>query len=264
MAEWFVEAFDKEYLERYAHRDGADAARAVALVRRILAERALEDRPTLDCACGAGRHLGLLRQAGARAVGIDLSRDLLRAGQAEAKAAAGGESGGAGSSGAEDFPVARADMRALPFGDGRFGAVLSLFTSFGYFEDPADDGRFLAEVARILAPDGVFVLDFLNAGQVRAGLVPRSERALDGGERLIEERRIDEATGQVIKEARRVDRNGATARQWMEAVRLYDRPAVEGLARGAGLQAERVFGDYGGGAFGEGSPRLIVEMVKAQ
>ena len=37
---------------------------------------------------------------------------------------------------------------------GRFDAVLNLFTSFGFFLDPADDRRVVAEIARVLKPGG--------------------------------------------------------------------------------------------------------------
>ena len=43
-------------------------------------------------------------------------------------------------------------MRRLPARwTGRFDAVLNLFTSFGFFADPADDARVIAEFARVLA-----------------------------------------------------------------------------------------------------------------
>ena len=52
----------------------------------------------------------------------------------------------------------RGDMRQLPSDwTGRFDAVLNLFTSFGFFADPADDQRVIAEFARVLTSDGTLI-----------------------------------------------------------------------------------------------------------
>lgn len=54
-----------------------------------------------------------------------------------------------------------ADTRALPFEDGRFETIVSLST-LDHFEDPADIGRSLAELSRVLAPGGRLVLTLDN------------------------------------------------------------------------------------------------------
>lgn len=241
MAEWFVEAFRSDYLDLYAHRDETDARRALDLLASSLAAIGRAPGRVLDCACGAGRHLALMTEAGYEAVGIDLSRDLLGHGKGQWP----------------EMPAACADMRALPFGDGVFGVVTSLFTSFGYFDDPEEDRRFLNEVARTLAPGGIYFLDFLNAPQVRATLNPRSERTLDDGRRLVETRRIDEASGRVIKEVTCRWPDGRS-RDWIESVRLHDRGAVESMMVDAGLRPRCVYGDYDGGPYRVDGPRLIV------
>ena len=242
-SEWFVEAFRADYLDLYSHRNREDAARGVAFVRDLLSEPTLPDGPMLDCCCGAGRHLVQLRDAGLPAVGIDLSEDLLRHGLGE-------QQGGV-------FPVARADMRQLPFDDGAFASAVSLFTSFGYFEDQTDDRSVLAEIARVVTTDGLYLIDFLNAPAVRAGLVPHSERDLPGGQRLIEDRRIDEAANRVIKHARREWPDGSR-REWTESVRLYGADAMELMLTDVDLEPIQRFGDFDRTRHHDASPRLIV------
>lgn len=52
----------------------------------------------------------------------------------------------------------RGDMRSLPLRwTRRFDGVVNLFTSFGFFDNPADDARVLKQVARVLKRGGSFV-----------------------------------------------------------------------------------------------------------
>ena len=67
------------------------------------------------------------------------------------------------------------DMRRLPFADASFDAVLNLFHAFGYLEDETQDELVLAEVARVLAPGGRFLLEVANReALVRAGTTATS------------------------------------------------------------------------------------------
>ena len=62
----------------------------------------------------------------------------------------------------------RHDMRA-PFGHQAFDCVCSFFTSFGYFDDPADHLAVIRNVSRALKPGGYFVLDYLNVAYADSG-----------------------------------------------------------------------------------------------
>lgn len=122
MTEWFKQWFGEEYHDLYAHRDEADARRAVDLIRRVVT---LESGAwILDLACGPGRHAAELARAGGRVVGFDLSRAMLRRARERNSAV-----------------LVRGDMRALPFKSGSFALAVNLFTSFGYFLDDAEHAR---------------------------------------------------------------------------------------------------------------------------
>lgn len=234
--EWFAEWFGEEYLELYGHRDEGEAADAV----RLVVEHAGGDGgPVLDLACGAGRHLRHLRAAGLRAVGLDLSAALLRRARVHG------------------LPVIRGDMRELPVADASLGLVTSFFTSFGYFPDPADDVRVIAEVRRALRPGGLFAVDYLNASAVRADLRPRDEEEV--GDRLVVQTRqlVDDGTV-VLKRIEIFDPDCGTPRVFHERVRLYTADELAAMLARQGIHTEERFGDYAGGPLAAEAPRVIL------
>lgn len=153
--EWFASWFDSDHYHRlYAARDDREAIRFLdELTTRLdLAHGAA----VVDLGCGAGRHAAYLGTRGFDVTGIDLSaRSLVRARLRNAP----------------NVRFVRQDMREA-FGAKRYDAVLSLFTSFGYFEEAADNLKVLCNVSSALKPGGVFVLDYLNPAYAEARLVP--------------------------------------------------------------------------------------------
>lgn len=234
-ADWFVRAFGSEYLRVYAHRSDEAGRAEVAFVRKALSIAAGD--ALLDAGCGAGRHARALADAGARVVGLDLSRDLLE----RAAHAGGGPAYVCG------------DLRDLPFTDGAFAHIVSLFTTFGYFDD-VGNARQLAGLRRVARTGGGFLLDFLNAARVRRTLVPRSERD-QAGARVVEVRRIED--GRVRKDVR-VERPGAAPLRWSESVRLYERDELIAAVRAAGFAIRDVRGDLAGATWTADSPRTVI------
>src|SRR5260221_1019980 len=140
---WYQEWFGEEYLELYAHRDENEARAQVAFFR---AQFGAIDGRVLDLACGMGRHIKELTALGYDAVGCDLSYTMLRTGREEYG----------------PMPVARADMRSLPFCSDSFAGLVNFFTSFGYFADEDENREVVREMTRVLAPGAGFLFDYLN------------------------------------------------------------------------------------------------------
>lgn len=229
---WYVQAFGSLYSLVYSHRSDEAAATEVAFVLRHV--QLAPGARILDLACGNGRHVRALSCAGYSAVGMDLSRDLLQ------------EAGQSGT-------FVRADMRTIPFADESFGAVMSFFTSFGYFKDSDEDLAVLNEARRVLIPEGWFLLDFLRAESVTSNLVPRSERVVKDL-RITEERRIED--NNVMKRVRVVREDGEKLLDYEESVRLYEQEEIGNMIAGAGMEIVDWFGDFEGAQTDAGS-RLI-------
>jgi SAM-dependent methyltransferase len=162
-AEWFASWFDSAHYHRlYAHRDEAEAA---GLIDRLMDRlRPVPGATAVDLGCGAGRHSRWLASHGLDVTGLDLSSASLD----EARL-----------SESPRLRFGRQDMR-LPFGDEAFDFVFNLFTSFGYFQDPADHLKVVQNIARSLKTGGTLVLDYLNVSRAEALLVAQDLQERDG------------------------------------------------------------------------------------
>lgn len=234
---WYQHWFGTDYLQLYQYRSGEEAA---GMIGWLVGELRLRlPAAVLDLACGSGRHSRELLQYGFKVYGLDLSWTLL--GKAQQ---------------AGNPNLVRGDMRDLPWREHCFDAVLSLFTSFGYFSSDEGNRAVLSEVTRILRGGGFLVLDFLNAELVRKQIVPSEAAEIDGQQVSIL-RWLDEPEGRVEKRILIHESNRAI-REYRESVRLYSKDELTGMLARAGIRAQATFGDYGGSSFDKDSPRLII------
>lgn len=247
MSDWFESAFSKDYLVLYPHRNDAEARRDVDRILALLDPP--RDQPLLDLCCGAGRHLEALYDAGfATLTGLDLSQDLLHEAQARFQRA-----------GASDIQLHRADMREIPFED-RFATVLSMFTSFGYFEDPLDDVKVLRGAFRALRANGTLLMDTLNRETVILNLTPREVRESDDV-RLHIARSLSPDEQRIEKETRVV----ASGRQdlvYHESVRMYTMEEMQAMLCAVGFEDVRAYGSLDGCAYEPLSPRMVLVARK--
>jgi SAM-dependent methyltransferase len=236
---WYQQWFGSDYLQLYQHRSPQEAAQTISW---LLSELLLEPPClVLDLACGFGRHTLELRRRGFQAIGFDLSWPLLRlAGKSDRF---------------QILPRSRGDMRHLPFRSAAFGLILSLFTSFGYLESHDQDSQVLNECARVLLPDGDFVLDFLNAARVRRSIIPQEEIQL-GGLKVTIRRRLDETAARIQKQI--IIHDGDRLREYVESVNLYSELELMHMLNSVGIRVQRKFGDYHGAEHAEDSERLIL------
>jgi len=112
-------------------------------IRRLLAFVApRRGERVLDAACGPGIVTGALAGSGARAVGVDLTAEML----AEARAS-------------QEGMFVRGDAERLPFADGTFDAAVTR----NALHHIADPGAVLRDMARVLRPAGRLIVEDIRA-----------------------------------------------------------------------------------------------------
>ncbi|MEJ2678397.1 MAG: class I SAM-dependent methyltransferase [Gemmatimonadota bacterium] len=175
---WWRHHFDETYLRLHGHRfPEAGHRREVAAALDMLGLPL--GSHVLDLPCGWGRHANLISEAGQEVVGADLSATFL------AQAAEDGHARGLASR------FAAADLRALPFRDGSFDAVVNLHSSLGLFLDDREDVRALAETRRVLRPGGRLLVETMHRDDVVRHYAPRDSWRLADGTEVRVRRRFD-------------------------------------------------------------------------
>ena len=180
----------------------------------------------LDVPCGQGRHAHPLAEAGFRVDGLDYSRALLRHARAR----------GTGPS----LRYHQGDMRQLPARwTARFDAVVNLFTSFGFFIDPADDARTLHEFARMLKPGGTLLWHGGSRDGVMARFLTRDWWRTADGTLVAQERSFASLSGVLTVVSTWYGPQGTGERE--HRIRLYTPSALAALMADAGLVVEESY-----------------------
>lgn len=224
-SEWWTTHFDAHYLLEYEpifqpEQDRREVARMLELLELPVGAR------VLDVPCGQGRHAHLLAEAGFDVTGLDYSKDLL----AVAKKRGTGKG----------LQYVRGDMRAMPDEwTGRFDAVLNLFTSFGFFLDPAEDARVLREFARVLRPGGTLLWHGGSRDGVMAAFLDRDWWRTQDGTIIGHEREFDPLSGVLTVRAAWRGRKDHGERE--HRIRLYTATRLAELCAAAGLIVEEAF-----------------------
>ncbi len=206
------------------------------------------DARVLDAPCGQGRHAHLLAEAGFRVDGIDFSHELL------ALATKRGTS--------ESLRYRRADMRKLPASwSGRYDAVVNLYTSFGFFDNPSDDARVIAEFSRVLKPEGILVWEGASRDGVMSRFLSRDWWETGDGSMVGQERSFDPLSGVLSIESTLRRKTGRTSRR-RHRIRLYTATRLAELCAQEGLIVEEAFDGFTGKALTRRSGEMLLVARK--
>lgn len=240
--EWFAEWFDTPYYHTlYKDRDHREAEEFIDKLIQYLSPA--KNAHVLDLACGKGRHAIHLNQLGYQVTGVDLSEQSITA--------------------ASKFSNNRLaffvhDMRDLLEKE-KYNYIFNLFTSFGYFNNLADNQKVIDSIYNGLKPQGCVVIDFMNAEKVINGLKAKEQKIVDGITFNIE-RKIENEI--IIKDIAFEDKGKKY--RFQERVQAIKKLDFETMINKSNLTIEGYFGDYQLNPFDViNSDRLIIVAKKS-
>ena len=219
--DWFESWFDTEYYHiLYKERNDEEAQLLMDNLTQYL--NLPEEARILDLACGKGRHAIYLNSLGYDVTGIDLSENSIT----EASTAAN-----------EKLHFKVHDMRETC--DEKYDVIFNLFTSFGYFDEDADNLKTLKAIHNSLTETGFAVIDFMNADYVIENLVPEEIKTVDAIDFHIKRTYKD---GYIFKEISFEDKG--KKHQYTERVQALRLADFEKMMEEAGIYLLDIFGDY--------------------
>jgi SAM-dependent methyltransferase len=160
---WFEDWFDSPYYHLlYNNRNNSEAELFIDNLLSLLTPE--KKSRFLDLGCGKGRHSIYLNKKGFDVTGVDLAENSITCAKQDEN---------------EHLHFFVHDMRKL-FRTNYFHCVVNLFTSFGYFENNRDDNAAINGVYKSLKPNGIFVLDFMNAKKIIPHLPMQEIKTIEG------------------------------------------------------------------------------------
>jgi SAM-dependent methyltransferase len=236
--DWFESFFETdEWLLLATTRDVERADREV----EFLTGQLPAGGRILDLACGTGRIAAPLAKRGFEVAGLDISERALAVARDEAP----------------ELDLRHGDMRELPWEEATFDGVINLWTAFGYFETQSHDERVLAEIARVLRPGGMFLIDTVNPIGLMRIYRPVGWQEAAAGVLFLERRVYDPVTGRAQADWLFVHPDGRRVKRSFDH-RLYTAPELGDMLRRAGLEPVQWFGGFDGSELSIDSFRLIV------
>jgi SAM-dependent methyltransferase len=200
----------------------------------------------LDACCGIGRHSLELARRGHLVTGVDqVASYLARARQA---ALAEGLT-------VEFIPQ---DMRSFCRPQS-FDAALSLFTSFGYYDDPAANQRVLLNIAASLKTGGKFLLD-VHGKESLARIFQKRQWEQSGEYAVIEEHEVLDDWARVRNHW--ILLQGSERHDLEFTLRLYSATELKTMLLAAGFTAVQAYGSLDGIPYNHEAKRLIIVATK--
>jgi SAM-dependent methyltransferase len=200
----------------------------------------------LDLCCGPGRFSVELARRGFKVTGVDRTALYL----AEARRRAKREK--------LDVEFVRSDMRRF-VRSRAFDGCINMFTSFGYFNDPADDLKVCRQVLQSLLPGGRFLIQAAGKEWLARHFQPSDWREM-AGTFVLEERKV--APGWTGLENRWVLIRKGKVREFRFFLRVYSGVELRDLLLRAGFARADIFGGLNAETYDHNARWLVAVAQK--
>ena len=220
--------------KRVADADG-QVAKALALIKP-------PGKSVLDLCCGPGRCSIALAKKGFRVTGVDKTTYLLKKARAQARTAR------------VNIEWVQEDMRDF-VRPASFALVLSMFTSFGYFDDRQDDMTVLQNMLTSLQPGGACLIEVLGKERLAKILQPTISTVLPDGTLLVERHEIFDDWTRVRNEWLVIRNHRLKSFKFHHTV--YSGQELRDRMERAGFVGVNLYGNLDGDEYGPRAERLI-------
>lgn len=211
-------------------------------IEKVLALTKPAGKTALDLCCGPGRCSVVLAQAGFQVTGVDRTSFLLDTARTKA--------------GVANVTVewVQADMRDF-VRPGAFDLVLSMFTSFGYFNNKDEDVLVLGNILTNLKPGGVCIIDVMGKERLASILQPTTSSVLQDGAKLIQRHEIFDDWTRIRNEWILIRKGKAKSFEFHHTI--YSGQEMRDRMERVGFADVRLYGNLDGEEYGPNAHRLI-------
>jgi SAM-dependent methyltransferase len=223
-------------------------AAACEEVPRLLKLARPRGKAVLDLCCGPGRFAVPLAAHGYQVTGIDRTKWLLDKARSRARRAK------------VALEWVRADMRDF-VRPGAFDLALSMFTSFGYFDDKREDLRVLENIHASLRRGGVLVMDMMGKERLARIWMPASTQRMPDGTVLVEQREVFDDWTRIRNEWTLIRKGAAKTFHLHHTV--YSGQELRDRLEAAGFAKVKLYGNLDGDPYGLDAHRLLAVARKA-
>jgi ubiquinone/menaquinone biosynthesis C-methylase UbiE len=244
--EWYKKKYfwDKFETVLFSSRHLEDAKIEVKNIIKLL--KAKKKDQILDLCCGVGRHTLNFASLGFKVTGVDLTKGYLEKIKQSAKK--------------ENLIIDlfHSDMREF-ISENKFDIALNLYTSFGYFENSADDERVLNNVYKSLKLKGKFLMEMVGKEVLSRTFLEKDWREEDD-QIILEERKISENWDSIT--SRWILFKSKEKYEQTIKLRLYSGRELSELLKKCGFSNVKLYGDFEGNPYNNNAKRLVAFAQK--
>jgi SAM-dependent methyltransferase len=201
----------------------------------------------LDLGCGPGRHAMAFTRRGYRVTGVDRTAQYIE------------EAGQEASRQGLEIEWVCADMREFRRPDS-FDLAMSMLTTFGYFDDPAEDRQVAEHVLTSLKPGGFLVIELMGKEVLARIFTQRDWQELPDGVILLEERELAEDWTRLA--LRWIVVRGERRKEHRFMLRLYSAAELKNLLTSTGFAQVEAYGSLQKAPYDNKAERLVVVARK--
>jgi SAM-dependent methyltransferase len=225
----------------------ARLAQAAADVDGALTLAAPSGLAALDLGCGPGRCAVPLALRGYQVTGVDRTKYFLDKAKARARSAA------------VPLELVLADMRDFVRPES-FDLAVSLFTSFGYFDDKSDDLKVLKNIQVSLKAGGVVLIDIVGKEVLARIFTTTTSDRLPNGSVLVQRHEVFDDWTRVQNNWLMIRKGRAKNYSFHHTV--YSGEELRALLAAAGFIDTRLYGSLTGETYGPAATRLVAVARK--